>query len=74
MTTPMNHFDRLDALKRKGITQASIASSLEPPVRSATLSLVLAGKSVSARIRRKVAEVIGKPFEVVWGEEDRTNL
>ena len=74
MPTPMDKFDRLIALKRKGITQASIASSLDPPVRPATLSQVISGYIVSARIRRKVAEVIGKPFEVVWGEKDRTNL
>ncbi len=71
-TTPMDKYERKSQMDRKGITQQSIAESFDPPIRRQSVSLVVSGKSVSARIQRKIAEELDEPFEKVWGVSDQS--
>lgn len=65
----MDQYDIQAALKRKGYTQQKVAKSLSPPVNRATVSLVIARRGTSNRVREKIAEILEKPFCEIWGTE-----
>jgi len=51
-------------LRMKGITPTALADQLG--VAQSTMSQVINGKAVSARIRASIAEFIGMPVDVLW--------
>ncbi|SIR05997.1 helix-turn-helix domain-containing protein [Pseudacidovorax sp. RU35E] len=51
-------------LRMKGVTPAAIAEQLG--VSTPTMSQVISGRSVSARIRNRIAEILGKPVDEIW--------
>lgn len=59
------HPEQIKAVIRmKGVTPAVLAEQLE--VAKSTMSQVISGRIVSARIRERIAEVTGIPVEVLW--------
>lgn len=52
------------AMRMKGITPTALAGELG--VSNVTVSQVISGRSVSARVAQRIAEVIGKPVEMIW--------
>lgn len=52
------------SLRMKGVTPSALADELG--VSSATMSQVISGRAVSARVRSHIARVIGKPVDVIW--------
>ncbi|MGC4076887.1 MAG: helix-turn-helix domain-containing protein [Rubrivivax sp.] len=52
------------ALRMKGITPTALADELE--VASSTMSQVIRGTSVSARIRAAISEKTGIPVSTLW--------
>ncbi|MGL4575710.1 MAG: helix-turn-helix domain-containing protein [Burkholderiaceae bacterium] len=62
----MHVTERLAALKKRGVTQSSIAKDLG--VAQATVGQVIRSDSRSARIEARVAEAIGLPASEIWPE------
>lgn len=59
------HPEQLKAdIRMAGTTPAIIADELG--VTRATVSQVIHGRSVSARIQGHISEIIGKPIEAIW--------
>jgi len=59
------HPEQIKALLRtKGITPTALADELG--IARSTMSQVISGKAMSARIRASIAEFIGVPVEVLW--------
>jgi lambda repressor-like predicted transcriptional regulator len=59
------HPEQIKAVIRmKGVTPAVLAEQLE--VAKSTMSQVISGRIVSARIRERIAQVTGLPVEVLW--------
>lgn len=59
------HPEQIKAVIRmKGVTPAVLAE--EMCVAKSTMSQVISGRSVSARIRERIAQVTGLPVEVLW--------
>lgn len=59
------HPEQIKALIRmSGTTPAAIADALD--VSAPTVSRVIHGLSVSARVMGHIAEQVGKPVEVLW--------
>lgn len=56
---------------RNGVTFAQIARELDPPVTTATVSMVNAGKRISPRVARAIAEAIGLSVERAFGTAER---
>lgn len=52
------------SLRMKGITPAALADELQ--VSTPTMSQVISGRSVSARIRNRIAEILGKSVDEIW--------
>jgi lambda repressor-like predicted transcriptional regulator len=52
------------AMRMKGITPTAMADQLG--VANATVSQVISGRSVSARIQGRIAEIIGKSVSEIW--------
>lgn len=52
------------ALRMKGVTPTALADELG--VSTPTMSQVISGRSVSARIRGRIAEVLGKTVDDIW--------
>lgn len=52
------------AMRMKGITPTALADELG--VSNATMSQVISGRSVSKRIRDRIAEVTGYTVEAMW--------
>lgn len=59
--------ERKIRLLRNGVTFAQIARELDPPVTTATVSMVNAGKRVSPRVERAIAEAIGLSVDRAFG-------
>lgn len=57
------------ALRMKGVTPTALAE--EMGVSNGTMSQVISGRSVSARIRLRIAETIGKPVASIWPPSTR---
>lgn len=57
------------AIRMSGTTPARIADELE--VARSTVSQVIHGKGVSARVRKRIAAVTGHPVEKLWPPEPR---
>jgi lambda repressor-like predicted transcriptional regulator len=56
-------------LKRRGINQADIAPLVRPrPVKPSTVRVVISGCQRSRPIQEAVAEVLGIPYEKIWGK------
>lgn len=51
-------------LRMKGVTPTALAEELK--VSTPTMSQVISGRSVSARIRQRIAEILGKSVDEVW--------
>lgn len=59
------HPEQLKAdIRMAGTTPAIIADELG--VSRATVSQVIHGRSVSARVQGYISEIIGKPVEAIW--------
>ena len=52
------------AMRMKGVTPAVLAERLK--ISKSTMSQVIAGRSVSARVRGAIAKVIGTPVATIW--------
>ena len=52
------------AMRMKGITPTALADELG--VANSTVSQVISGRSVSARIRERIAAITGHSVEVLW--------
>lgn len=57
-----------EALRIKGVTPTALAD--EMGVANSTMSQVISGRSESARIKRRIAEITGHSVDVLW---PRTN-
>jgi len=62
---PGMHPEHIKALLRtKGISPTALADQLG--VAHSSMSQVISGKSVSARIRASIADILGMPAEAIW--------
>lgn len=52
------------AMRMKGVTPTALAEQLG--VANSTMSQVINGKSVSARVMGQIAKTIGKPVTEIW--------
>jgi lambda repressor-like predicted transcriptional regulator len=52
------------AMRMKGITPTALADELN--VANSTMSQVISGRSVSARIRSRIAEITGFTVDQLW--------
>ena len=57
------------AMRMKGITPTALAD--EMGVANATVSQVISGRSVSARIRARIAAITGYSVEALWPAADQ---
>ena len=60
------------AMRMAGKTSAVLAEELK--VTGGTVSQVINGRAESARIKRRIAEIIGKPVSVIWPDDGRPRL
>ncbi len=60
------------AMRMKGVTPTALADRLK--VSNSTMSQVISGRSVSARIRAEIAKVIGIPIHALWPANDKPSL
>lgn len=60
----MNPREIKAALMLKGVTQASIAKKLG--ITPSLISMVIQGREKTPRVRRAIAEEIGKKVEEIW--------
>jgi lambda repressor-like predicted transcriptional regulator len=59
------HPERIKAeLRMKGVTPTALADELG--VANSTVSQVISGRSVSARIRARIAQITGYSVDVLW--------
>lgn len=58
------------AMRMKGVTPTALADELE--VARSTMSQVISGRAVSARIRRAIANVVGLPVDALWPPKTST--
>lgn len=56
-------------IRMKGRTPAAIATELG--ISSATVSHVIYGRGVSARVRKHIAQITGISVDVLWPSSDR---
>jgi lambda repressor-like predicted transcriptional regulator len=59
-------------LRMKGVTIAALADQLE--LCGSTVSQVISGKGVSARVRSHIAQITGHSVEVLWPPKQTTGL
>ena len=59
-------------MRMRGITPAALADELG--VANSSVSQVISGRAESARIKARIAEVIGKPVGVLWPHAGRNRL
>ena len=52
------------AMRMKGVTPTALADEMR--VSNATMSQVISGRSVSARMRNRIAEITGYSIETLW--------
>ncbi|MDR3064773.1 MAG: helix-turn-helix domain-containing protein [Comamonas sp.] len=52
------------ALRMKGISPTALASEMR--VANSSVSQVISGRAVSARIRQRIAEITGMPVDRLW--------
>lgn len=52
------------ALRKAGVTQASLADELE--VARSSVAQAIAGGIRSARIQGRISEIIGQPIKAIW--------
>ena len=60
------------AMRMKGVTPTALADELG--VANSTMSQVISGRCVSARIRQRIAQVIGIPVDKLWPPAERPTL
>lgn len=60
------------ALRMAGTTPAMLATELE--VSNNTISVVIHGRGQSARVKARIAKVIGKPVSTIWPDDGRPKL
>ena len=60
------------AMRMKGVTPTALAD--EMGVSNGTMSQVISGRSVSARIRTRIASITGYSVEVLWPSTNRPTL
>lgn len=58
------------AMRMKGVTPTALADELE--VARSTMSQVISGRAVSARIRGAIANVVGLPVDALWPPKTST--
>ena len=52
------------AMRMVGVTPAALADELS--VANSSVSQVISGRATSARIATRIAQIIGKPVDVIW--------
>lgn len=52
------------AMRMRGVTPTALADELG--VANSSVSQVISGRATSARIANRIAQVIGKPLDVIW--------
>jgi len=57
-------------LVRLGITNKSIAQSMNPPVSRQVVTQVIYGQAKSSRIQKAIAEAIGRPVHEIWPDKN----
>ena len=60
------------ALRMKGITLAALAEELK--LSGSTVTQVVSGKGVSARVRSHIAQITGHSVDVLWPPKKATGL
>lgn len=60
------------ALRMRGVTPTALADELG--VANPTMSQVISGRSVSARIRGRIAEILEMPVAKIWPASDKPVL
>lgn len=60
------------AMRMKGTTPTALADKLD--LSNATISQVISGRSVSARVRGQIAQIIGKPVAEIWPAEKQRQV
>lgn len=60
------------AMRIAGTTPAMLADRLQ--VTPGTISIVIHGRSESARVKAHIAKIIGKPVSVIWPTAKRPTL
>lgn len=59
-------------MRMRGVTPTALAERLG--VANSTMSQVISGRSVSARIRGEIAAVTGLPVDQLWPPAERSTL
>lgn len=59
-------------MRMRGITPSVLADELG--VANSSISQVISGRAESARIKARIAEVVGKPVSVLWPNKQRSPL
>ncbi|WP_092744170.1 helix-turn-helix domain-containing protein [Paracidovorax valerianellae] len=57
------------AMRMKGVTPTALAAELE--IANSTMSQVISGRAVSARVMARIATIIGKPVDTIWPPKNR---
>mgnify|MGYP003590910178 CR=1 FL=1 len=61
------------AMRMKGVSPTALADELDVAI--ASVSQVISGRAVSARIRKRIAEITGHSVEELWAPgEQRSSL
>lgn len=60
------------AIRMAGITPAALAD--EMGVAHSSITQVINGRTVSARIRKRIAHIIGKPAAAIWPPSTRPSM
>jgi lambda repressor-like predicted transcriptional regulator len=60
------------AMRMKGITPTALADELG--VANSSVSQVISGRSTSARIANRIAQIIGKPVHAIWPAKKESTL
>lgn len=67
------HPEEIKAVMRmKGVTPAALADELG--VANSSVSQVISGRATSARISKRIAEIIGKSRDEIWPPKDKPVL
>jgi lambda repressor-like predicted transcriptional regulator len=60
------------AMRMKGVTPAALADELE--VAKSSVSQVISGRATSARIAKRIAQIVDQPVEAIWPPQPRLIL
>jgi len=60
------------AMRMRGVTPTALADELK--VANSSVSQVISGRTVSDRIQKRIAGIIGKPVATIWPPKERPLL